>query len=116
MAILMPLYDRCNLGTQAATTFGEPRAAYTYSGTSTRCLVINPAPGEDPHGLQLPIGAVKIAFRMDSGVKADTRIRVTRRLRKTLATPEDYTVTGDPRMIRGRLVATCKQTNNRDSA
>lgn len=109
--VLMPLYDRCYLGTQAATGgYGEPRAAYTYSATATRCLVINPAPSEAGDGTQLPTDGVRIAFRRDSGVTASTRVRVYRRLRQTLATAEDYIVDGAPRLVRGRLVAVCRRT------
>ena len=114
--VTMPLSDRCYLGTQAATAgYGEPRAAYTYSGTVTRCLVIAPNPAEDNTGLQLPKDGVRIAFRTDSGVVAASRVRVTRRLRETLATAEDYIVTGAPRLVRGRLVAVCQRTSTRSA-
>lgn len=112
----LPLADSCYLGTQAATAgYGEPRAAYSYSATATRCLVIAPNPAEDSTGLQLPKDAVRIAFRVDSGVTAATRVRVTRRLRATLSPVEDYIVTGAPRLVRGRLVAVCQRTSTRSA-
>lgn len=117
MPPLMPLYDRCYIGTQGATGgYGEPRAAYTFSDTLSRCLVIDPGPAEDSNGQQLPLDGVRIAFRTDSGVTAASRIRVTRRLRQTLATAEDYEVQGAPRRVRGRLVAMCKRTSARSAA
>lgn len=114
--VTMPLYDRCYLGAQAATGgYGEPRAGYTYSDTSTRCLVIDPGPAEVGAGLQLPADAVKIAFRVDSGVVAASRVKVTRRIRQTLGTAEEYVVTGAPRRVRGRLVAVCQRTSTRSA-
>lgn len=116
MPALLPLSDRCYLAAQAALgNYGEPRAAYTYSATETRCAVMDSTPAEDPAGMQLPMGSVRIAFRRDSGVAADTRVKVTRRLRQTLATVEYYTVQGEPRNVRGRLVAECSRTTERSA-
>lgn len=117
MAALMPLYDKCYLGTAGSTGgYGEPRAAYTYSATPTRCLVIDHQPSEDTQGIQLPADMVRIAFHKSAGVVASTRVRVYRRLRTTLATAIDYIVDGEPRLVRGRLVARCRRTNTRDAA
>lgn len=116
MPALLPLTDRCYLGTQGNTAgYGEPRAAHSYSATETRCAVINPVSAEDAAGMQLPMGTMRIAFRRDSGVAADTRVKVTRRLRQTLAEAEFYTVQGEPRNVRGRLIAECARTTDRSA-
>lgn len=116
MAALLPLTDRCYLGTVGTPSYGEPRAAYTYdTDTAVRCAVMNEVSGEDGHGLQIPRGMTRIAFRDDSGVVASTRVQVYRRLRQALAASEYYTVEGQPKLVRGRLIATCKRTDGMDA-
>ncbi len=116
MPALLPLTDRCYLGTQSATAgYGEPRGTYSYSETETRCAVINPVSAEDSAGMQLPMGTMRIAFRRDAGVTAATRVQVIRRLRQTLAEAEFYTVMGEPRNVRGRLIAECSRTTGRSA-
>lgn len=112
--VVLPLYDTCYLGTVGSGTDGEPSPVYTYSETATRCAVVAPNEGEDSEGLQIPLGGCRIAFRLDSGIAAASRVKVTRRLRQTLATPEYYTVQGDPRRVRKRLIAVCARSNARD--
>jgi hypothetical protein len=117
MAALMPLNDRCYIGTSGAPAYGEPRSGYTYdTDTAVRCAVMNEIAGEDAHGLQIPRGMVRVAFRTDSGIVAGSRIQVYRRLRQTLAASEYYSVEGEPRRVRGRLIAPCKRTNAQDVA
>lgn len=117
MAALMPLNDRCYLGTTGSPSNGEPRTTTTYdTETAVRCAVMNEQPAEDGQGLQLPLDMVRIAFRRDSGVTAAHRVQVYKRLRQTLGSSEYYIVQGAPRLVRGRLIATCKRTNGRDAA
>lgn len=117
MPCLMPLNDRCYIGTPGTPANGEPRAAYSYAtGTAVRCAVMNETAAEDNHGLQIPRGMVRVAFRLDSGIVAGSRIQVYRRLRQTLASAEYYSIEGEPRRVRGRLIAPCKRTNAQDAA
>ena len=116
MPAVLPLIDRCYIGTTAAPTGGEPRAVHSYAtGAPVKCFVMKETPGESGNGSQVHMDAVRISFRRDAGVVASTRIQVYRRLRQALGTNEYYEVIGAPQQIRNRLIAVCKRTTARSA-
>lgn len=99
--------DVCQIGARDSVTSGpEPTESWTY-GSATRCRFVRTSTREvldgDVHGLS----DVKIHLPASVTVSDSSQIKITKRNRATLGTPEYYRVMGEPWYLENNKVIVC---------
>jgi hypothetical protein len=89
--------DTLNIGTMSGGTRADPGAGtWSYPSTAIKCQVLLGKSDEVPDGTQTTLTSGDIWVPVDTAITAKQRVKVTKRHRETLATPEIYTVIGAP--------------------
>lgn len=107
MAPRRHMRDACQIGTRDTVTSGpEPTEAWTYA-PATRCRFVRTDTREvldgDIHGLS----DVKIHLPSEAVVSDSSQIRLTKRNRTNLGTPEYFRVMGEPWNLESNRVIVC---------
>ena len=107
MAPRQHMRDLCQIGSRDTVTSGpEPTESWTY-GAETRCRFVRTSTREvldgDVHGLS----DVKIHLPDGTAITDSSQVKVTKRNRETLATPEYYRVMGEPWHLENNRVIVC---------
>lgn len=102
--------DACSIGTYADITVGgRPQESWQYAA-STRCRFSREDSRETMDSTEVAHTDIKIAIPAGADVTHAGRIKLTKRNRTTLDTPEFYEVVGDAWFTKGNreIVLACR--------
>jgi len=99
------MVDTCVIGVPAAPTGPEPTTTYDYSATAISCGFDASASDEAQDGSQVSVIDGVFRLPLATTITSKNRIKLTHRCGTALATPEYYSVSGDPRRGRTAFVA-----------
>ena len=99
--------DTCEIGTLDAITSGpEPTDTWVY-GSSIRCRFVHTTTREVLDGDEHALTDVQIHVPAGTTVSDSTRIKLTKRNHRVLATDEYYELVGEPRRTDDNRVIVC---------
>ena len=102
--------DACEVGILSTVSTGaEPVEAYVYA-SSTRCTFAISSTNETVDGNKRAVVNTKILLPVGVTVESSSRIKLTKRNRSILGTPEYFDVIGEPNYVTGNrsIVVDCQ--------
>lgn len=103
--------DEAQIGTLTEVTSGfEPKQDFVYGGV-VRCRLVRVTSTETVDGKVRKSTSVQVHFRAGETIDETSRIRITRRNRTILLTPEYYDIVGEPWETKGNRTIVCDCAN-----